>query len=573
VINPLKQVVSNRTGCWLALTAVLFVGGWRLSIIACQPSHWLSIATELGSVGHIESMHPSPDNSALLYDQETETGIGTFFYSMASGHSKLLFEQNEAGYEEWRARTLGWSPDSSLVACTVPANLVPGMRSEEIVLYDGTNGDVTARIPASEYAWNSQFTWLSPHAFVYSSKDQSLAVVEQQSNGTWAESHIYEQPIAGPNWRALTALSPQSVAWQEDRAVWMFDFASSSSSKIWESPTNTTLESFTVTETGDLLLRCSDSQGQLSILFAPSNGNWDPKAVVPSITRNEHGERRAKLSMDHGLYTFTIENGTNSEPTRFVWEGMVEYYNLVGDDLYFTGNRASGLPGIWQYDLNSKVVRCLVPAMKGDLKSTTIVTPLLGTCTNTLENQISYHLWEPVNVSPGKKYPLILGQTHYIWSSYPQIAARDGYYFAAADRITWADNIDNWPEDVLGLYKTLVERPNIDTNRVFLFAFSAEAGDANQVLATRPDICQGLILFVPNGPPFLSQTHLLKTFVVGGMDDDLIRPKWYIDYLEASARIGIPLKLVLQDGVQHIPRSIATERERARQFARFLIEN
>src|SRR5882724_2876605 len=133
MINPLKQVAPNRTGCWLALIAVLFVCGWRLSIIARQPAHWLAIASELGSVGHSEytshSMYPSPDNTCLLYEQETETGIGTFFFGKASGQSKLLFEQNEAGYEEWRARTLGWSPDSSLVACTVPANLVPGMRS------------------------------------------------------------------------------------------------------------------------------------------------------------------------------------------------------------------------------------------------------------------------------------------------------------------------------------------------------------------------------------------------------------------------------------------------------------
>jgi len=577
MIDPLKQVAANRNSFSLAIIAVLFVCGWRLSIIARQPAHWLAIAAEFGSVGHSEyssqNIDPSPDNTCLLYEQETETGIGTFFFSMASGYSKLLFEQNEAGYEEWRARTLGWSPDSSLVACTVPANLVPGMRSEEIVLYNGTNGDVTARIQADEYAWNSQFTWLSPHAFAYSAKDQSLAVIEQQSSGTWAESHIYEQPIAGTNWRGLTALSPQSVAWQEDGAVWMFDFASSTSSKIWAPPTNTTLESFTVTETRDLLLKCSDPEGQLSILFAPSNRNWDPKATSSSITRKDHGERRAELSMDRGLYTFTIAGGANTETMRFVWEGMVENYTLVGDELYFTGNRASGVPGIWQYDLNSKAVRCLVPSMKGDLKSTTIVSPELGTCTNTLGNQITYHLWQPVNVSPGKKYPLILGQGHYVWSAYQQIAAHEGYYFATVDRTTWAHNVSTWQEDVVGLYETLVKRPTIDTNSIFLFAFSAETGGAKQVLAVKHALCKGVILISPPHVQFLLDAPVSKTFIALGKDDDLVQSEWFTNYQDVAASDGTPVRLVLQSGVQHIPRSIATECERARQFARFLLEN
>jgi hypothetical protein len=573
MINPLKQVASNRTGLWLAMIAVLSVVGWRLCIIARQPAHWLAIATELGSVGHIETMHPSRDNTSLLYDQETETGIGTFFFGMASGQSKLLFEQTEKNHSDWRTRTLGWSPDDSLVACAVPANLGPGMPAEEIILYGGHDGDAIARIPADGYDWYSQFTWLSPQSFAYSSAGQSLAVFERQSNGTWAEAHLYEQRIAGEGWRGLTARSPQSVAWQEDRAVWMFDFASSASSKIWESPTNTTLESFSVTETGNLLLRCSDENGPLSILFTPSKGNWDPKGTVVSITRNDNGERHADLSMDYGLYTFTIENSANSAPTRFVWEGMAENYTLVGDDLYFIGNRASGLPGIWQYDINSKAVRCLVPGVKGDLKYTKIVAPLLGICTNTSGKQISYHLWEPVNVSPGKKYPLILGQGHYVWSSYPQIAALEGYYFATVDRTTWADNIDNWPVDVLGLYETLVKHPNIDTKRVFLYAFSAEAGDVVQVLNVKPDLCQGVILVVPSAMPDLSNAHLSKTFIVGGMDDDIIKPEWYTNNQDAAARVGIPVRLVLQNGSRHLPRSVATERERARQLARFLLEN
>ena len=134
---------------------------------------------------------------------------------------------------------------------------------------------------------------------------------------------------------------------------------------------------------------------------------------------------------------------------------------------------------------------------KQEFKLVKTISPSVGTGTTAQGRQISYHLWKPSHVSAGKKYPLIIGQTHYIWSPYQQVAPEAGYYFATVDRATWADDIDNWPGDVLELYDILAKDPDIDTNRVFLTAFSAEARDVVQVLAARPDICKGVILFNP----------------------------------------------------------------------------
>ena len=66
------------------------------------------------------------------------------------------------------------------------------------------------------------------------------------------------------------------------------------------------------------------------------------------------------------------------------------------------------------------------------------------------------------------------------------------------DRTTWADNIDNWPEDVLGLYQILTNNPNIDKERIYMTAFSAESKDVVQVLAAKPNICRGLIFIRPS---------------------------------------------------------------------------
>jgi dipeptidyl aminopeptidase/acylaminoacyl peptidase len=65
-----------------------------------------------------------------------------------------------------------------------------------------------------------------------------------------------------------------------------------------------------------------------------------------------------------------------------------------------------------------------------------------------------------------------------------------------------------------------------------------------------------------------------RVLVFGGKDDDAGIPVAQLEqYQEGAAKAGVPVTLVIQDGAQHIVRSIATERERTRQFARFLLEN
>ena len=62
--------------------------------------------------------------------------------------------------------------------------------------------------------------------------------------------------------------------------------------------------------------------------------------------------------------------------------------------------------------------------------------------------------------------------------------------------------------------------------------------------------------------------------VFGGKDDDAGIPIAQLNlYQDAAAKAGVPVMLIIQEGAQHIVRSIATERERTRQFAKFLLEN
>jgi hypothetical protein len=562
---------SRLTGFWLAITTVLFVVGWRLCVIAGQ-HHLLAIATEVGSIPQFRAqLFPNGVGTSLVFSRETETGLGTYFCQTASGKSKLLFEQKEKGFNS-QSEMLAWSPDDRVFACAVLLDPNPMHPQSAIILYDGVSGEPIAKIGSTGYIWLTKFIWMSPNSFAYQTYNQVWLVFDKKSDDNWVQTRVIKK-FADGELKNLTVTSPHSLAWQQGDDVWTYDFVSEASEKMWGSATNK-LDSFTYSEeTENFALNCHDENGPLSIYFRPPR-LWVKQGAVLGITRNDTRARYADLRIDHGRYSFAIKTSANSDTTHFVWDGMVEYYQLAGGYLYFAGNQANETPGIWRYDIHSNDVRHLISNQDNDFRYTTIVTPLVKSCTDAFGNQISYHLWAPRHISPGRKYPLIIGQTHYMWSPYQQVAPNAGYYFATVDRATWVYDVDNWREDVVGLYDTLVKTPNIDTNRIFLAASSTEARDAIQVLAAKPDICKGLILFNPSAEPDLSQTHLSKMFIVGGRDDTVGNTvEQLTKYQDEAAKAGVPVKLYIQDGVQHVARSVATERERTRQFARFLLEN
>jgi hypothetical protein len=241
--------------------------------------------------------------------------------------------------------------------------------------------------------------------------------------------------------------------------------------------------------------------------------------------------------------------------------------------LYFTGDLPNQPVGFWQYNLQNGTSRCLASGLKSPLVRASIVVPQGGAITDMSGKQLSYHIWKPVKVDAGKKYPLIITQSPYVWHTCPQVAAQEGYYFAAVARPFWHDEmISSWSADVMALYAIMIKNPNIDTNRVFLLGVSGETQHLSELISEKPDLWKGAILIDPADLPELLTLRGAKLFIVVGRDEpgEIER---LTKYQDEAAGFGAPINLVLQEGTQHFPRSVATERERAVQFARFLVEN
>ena len=571
-----KEFTRKQSTIWFVTVGFLFVLGWRALVMATQYFNEPRIVRELCSVPQFEQdLIPNSANTRLVFCQDTEEGVGIYFCDTDGGKPRLLCEQKEKAHSGRRFTMLGWAPDDSLFACAFPEN----KKDQELILiFDGRTGELLDKVVADQ-SFN-QFGWLTTNSFVYSTRT-SVRVVMRQANGGWAHKRYFEN--VATNMDNFTTVSAHSVAWRDGDGIWLFDLGSGSPDKIWESATNRLVE-FTHTKgVNEFLLNCSDDAGQYLLWFNLQNKRTfnlgrigDQQDYIRNAIWDGHGSSYAFLTNGLAGSAFCIKTEEMAAPITIPWHGGVHNLTLSGGQLFFCGNSDNQPPGIWEYDIKSQTFNCIVPSTSGPLVNGLGVSPSCGVMTNSLGEQRFYHLWAPPDVSPEKKYPVLLVQELNLWYPYFQIAANSGFYVAVVDRPffhTWNGHHERtWVEDITSLYEIIAHNPHIDTNRVYLHAISAENSYLSWLIAERPTLAKGAILFSPTALPDLPDPTALQNkrilIVAGKVDRDAM--KRLPEFQDRAAAKGNDVTLFLQDYAGHMPASGITERNRARLFAKFI---
>ncbi len=535
------------------------------------------MATEFGSIAQYKDLYPNKAGTRIVCTEDMETGAGLFFSEVAGGKTKQLCVLDEKDFDWQRFGMLGWSTDDSYFVYALPPDRKS--RVDNLFICDGKTGQMAAKIEAP--ANLAGLAWLSPRSFAYLTLYyQFVKVVEQKDKGLWVETHDFGRVYSGEgSAQDLVAISPNSMAWHNGTNIWELDLNASVPHIIWQGHTNRIMDLAYSAERGELLLNCADEKGRYLIRFNPSREQseeggriGDPLHPVQNMARL-NGPSYAYLSNDRGTNTFCIKMDGQETLALLPWPGAIRTYTFSGDNLYVAGNLESDPAGIYHYDVKNQMLDRIVSSLKQPWVYARFVEPVDGVFANEAGTLASYHVWRPVNISPHKKYPLILSQTPYAWSSFPQIAANAGYYYALVDRPGWFDGIERWSDDVMALYNIMAKDANVDTERVFLYAASAETEYSCQLLAEKPDLCRGLIYFSPVAPPPLSNTRMSSMLMVVGEDEgEAVVQKWK-KYQDDASEAGIQVTLDFVSGAKHISRSIAAEREHALQLAKYLTEN
>jgi hypothetical protein len=570
----------------LLILLLIVVTVWCSWVRAREKRRQREVVGEFASIPQFQfGLFPNHAGTGLVYAQDTEKGVGVFFCETGSGKMKLVCEQKEKGWSWQYFGMLGWSPGDGYFACAFPAN-DPKQPAEVILICDGATGGMVAKLAASFLL--SEFTWLSPRSFACSYWDgdrHDLQVIEQKPDGNWIQARTFKQ-LGNKQMKGLTATSSNSVAWRQEGSIWALDFADGSPQKIWECTTNNQLVNFTYSEeTKEFLLHRSDDKGQFLTRFYPPT-QWTADAgriseqtnqAIKNVIWSRQEAKYVYLGKEQGINVFYIKTGSGL--VRLPWPGTVGFYRLNGDCLYACGNLTNQPLGIWEYDTHGNSLRCIVSALsagKGQGHAQW-VAPVDGVLTNRFGRQMNYHLWVPAGAVAGKKYPVVIAQTTYDWQPVPQIAANGGFYYALAERSGWYEGLDSWADDVMNLYDLLSKNPGIDTNQVFIYACSVETGMLLQLFEKHPDPWKGVLMLAPTVlPPFsgLEQSACPPTFlIIDGKEEGTNTLNGFIQYQKWAAERGIQVKLALLDGTVHQPWSVATERGRSMQIAKFLFEN
>lgn len=534
------------------------------------------IVRELCSVPQFEQdLTPNHANTRLVFCQDTEEGIGIYYCDTAGGKPQLLCVQKEKGNRGRRFTMLGWTPDDSLFACAWPENT---QDKEFILIFGGLTGRLLSKIEADQSL--GQFAWLSTDSFAYSTAGTSVRVVMKQADGSWAHKRYF--PNVATKMDNFVAISPDSVAWRDGDGIWSLNVDSGSTGKIWEATTNHLVEFTAVTDGSGLLLNCSDDIGQYLLWLDLQDKHIvdlgrisDQQNFVRGAVWTGRGTGYACLTNDLAGSAFCIKTAEMEKPILIPWKGGVHNLTLSGKQLFFTGNPDGQTPGILEYDIEANSFRCIVSSAGGLLNNNVGNSPVCQLMTNSLGEKRFYHLWTPPHVPPDKKHPILLAQELNYWFPCFQMAADSGYYVAVVDRPffnTWDGNPEqSWVEDVGSLYKIMARNPNVDANRVYLYACSRETSFLSQLMNDRPSLAKGAILFSPTGLPDASALQNKRILIVDGrLDGDA--EKRLSEFQDQASQAGNSITLLLEDDAGHIFASGASVRNQTRQFAQFILD-
>ncbi len=571
-------------GFFLTIVVLLVVLG-RWGWVSLKYAEARRIADELNVPGNFWGAPVSNHaNTAFIFGERSEIGINLYLTNAKT--NKIPIGTLAAGnFNVTTLRLLAWSPDDNFCAYTHDGGLF---------IYDGSSGqELTALNIGGDVA---NFTWLSNSQLVTFKGPDLIELANQQNE--WRLNHIMtltnSQPVS-----ALASLTDHSIVWRQGQEIWAYDFNDQTPRKIWEAKTNNLVD-FAVTEnTGELLLNLGTKGGSLFKLNPffriQRNSDFAPDQKIDELQNtNEYvfevssindGKGRVYLSADTGERytpaitafsaikdkTLFVRRDSQSQPIQILGKREVVDYSINHNRIYITGSLTNEPPRIWQYDIASDSLTCVYSSLS-PLKHATLVADQFYEITNKQDKITTYRLWSPPKILPGKKYPVMIGQTVYKWQAEPQIAANCGYYFALASRPIWSSpQIENWADDVMNVYHELAKNPNIDTNRVFLYGVSAEGYYVDNMLVQEPELWKGAYLEGAAGPdsPPLAQHPFSVSIVVGKQDPGL---NWISNYLEHAVQNGQFARVVLKEG-GHSWLSGASLRVSARSLAEFLTEN
>jgi len=565
--NPSRREPTARKRILAAVAVIAVVLGWRLVVYA-KARHLQNIGRELVAVNMLVK-YPVPNNagSQVLFAQSTDQGVGLYLLNIASGKRETVYELSEGRILSGSLLLLDWAPDDAMLAYAKP---VKGKKQQVVLCSPSVVRTVRS---LTVVGLIKEFRWLSPGAFAYLNNANDIYVVARGSHGKWAQTHEFKN-VTSPPVTHFSALSPTALAWKQSGGIWTLDLASGRASPLWKPETNHLVSAYFSNEKGKLLVSARNRDLSYDIL------SLDPetraayalgKVTEPNISKvnwANAGKGFAFQCADHWGDSLSLRGRESEEQARLFSQGEVIDFKARRDKVFLYGSEGNEPPGIWEYNVGTGAMRCLVASTRRAFTFAKAIRHSSGTLTNG-SRIITYQLWAPSHIPKGKRLPLILGQTPYRWNAYPYLAAAAGCQFVTVNRKSWEEGIEHWEEDVLAVQAEFAKRPAVDPKRLYLYGHSAETVPISSLAASRPELWKGALIPSPAALPDLRSCRL-SALLIDAAELDPGQAERLSAYQAEAAKVGVEVKLVLHPKARHTSWSRSTEQAKVEALAGFL---
>jgi predicted esterase len=585
-LHPMQRLLAG----WALGAALLglFVLGLHLSAWASLPKNFNARLNEIYKNGEIrDAAVVNQDNTQLVYARNVEKGVGIFLVDLVSLKHKEIAAAEGADTAKGRAFSLfGWSPDNRHMAFSTVES---GPQNKHVVVCQGGNGTVEKTFDTPNALECG--AWLSANSLVLLDRSHKLYIYNLEEDRSFEKmgkrglNEIRQLDNHGATYE-LTAVSDHAVAYVDKGNIWKLDVPTAWASQITHL-TNAVIEWVDYTPGTDEYLFClgNGGEGENRRLFRFNPHSGEQGQLLPLTEANlvafkgqwlKDGKGYSYVGAEQTRSYFAVV-GTAENPTNVFLGQRMRSYSLSPkrNKAYLVATGGRSPLGIWEYDIEAKALRNVVPPREIS-PLFTIIDPVQASVIRPDGARVDYYTLPPPNMVPGKKYPAVIEP--YSDSRFQenfQFMANSGIYFASVNRFGLAslDSIETAHDDALAVYRELVKNPNIDPHRIYLVGNSRATIALSQLIREHPDYWRGAIfcspITFPEMPPHVGAYPSI--FISEGDEDEVSRQQASEVFAEESRRHRVPLQ-ILYSHSNHDFGSASLMRDRYGRVVRFILE-
>lgn len=539
-------------------------------------------------------LNPNNSGSTLAYIRGTTSGRGTFLLNLGSLTTTRLPITNETPH------TYGWSGDDRFLALSeAPAGDV---NSEFTLIYDTIDNSIS-RLTSATGVVERTFVWLGEDNYYFAVKPQASNALER---------HV-------GNWRNRT--DHKTTTYLDEFApmgenVGAFGYKGNIHSCAIDSTANPPVKDLShfTQDFDDFIgrwLRYSPQNQMFLFCSTPKGANWrylykySPQTTELTKLNDEDtyscqwlqsGEGYAFIRNKDNHFYLAVRPRQASEATNLFVRGSVSSFKVsaAGDKIYAAASVGIEPQGVWEYNLNTHALRCVVPGTTNQFVLSHLSEPQEYKVESTDGVRITYFIHPPVTgtnavsreIGKLKKHPVFINlpprsdQAQKVWNAHSQLLANLGAYvvdinYRGCDGYGKAyanlkDDDEGAAEDVLNVYRELLKNPAIDPKAITIGCRSSGVAIACKLLQRAPQLWSGVVLDHPAGGvifELLDPKKVPSVLVVTG-DQDPNLP-WVDGFVSWAKSNGVKTKLIVEKNSGHVNWNVEQMKEAEKRWLEF----